>query len=115
MEIVDHHHVHAAIERPFVRPDVGLERSIRVQRPIRTLDRDVDLSERGHRLRLAVLENLKIVLLQILDEIAVPVGDHDVDLDVVNAQLERRLLRLRSVLIRSEAGRREGENGAERG
>ena len=40
----------------------------------------------GDRLRLPVLEHLKVFLLQIPDQVALSVGDDDVHLDVVDAE-----------------------------
>ena len=39
------------------------------ERPLGPLDRDVDQREVGDRLRLAVLEDLEVVLLQVADEL----------------------------------------------
>ena len=50
------------------------------------------MREGGDRLRLPVLEHLEIFLLEIADETSLPVGDDGVDLDVVDAELERRRL-----------------------
>ena len=49
--------------------------------------------EDGDGLGLPVLEDLEIFLLQIADEVPLLVGDDDVDLDVVDLDLEGRLLR----------------------
>ena len=95
VQVVDHHHVHPAVERTLVRLHVRLDRRGREQRTIRPLDRNVHEGERIDRLRLPVLEHLKIFLFQIADEISLPVGDDDVDFDVVDLDAEGRLLRLR--------------------
>ena len=84
MEIVDDHDVDAAVERLLVRPDVRLDRRRREQRAIGALDRNVDQRELGDRLRLAVLEHLEVLLLQVADDAPLPIGDDGVDLDVVD-------------------------------
>ena len=92
VQIVDHHHVDAAVERALVGLHVGLDRRRGEQRAVGALDRNVDEREGGDRLRLPVLEHLEVFLLQVADDVALPVGDDDVDLDVVDADLEGRLL-----------------------
>ena len=93
VQVVDHHHVDAPVERSLVRLHVGLDRGGGEQRPIGALDGNVHQRERADRLGLAVLEDLEIFLLQVADVGALLVGDDDVDLDVVDLHLEGRGLR----------------------
>src|SRR6185369_5121721 len=109
VEVVDHHDVDTAFERPFVGANVRFNRYRTVQRTIGSLDRNVNLREQADRLRLAVFDDLKIFFLQILHEVAVSIGDDRVDFNVVDLQLERWRLRLRlwrRSLIRDERRRR---------
>ena len=69
MQIVDDHDVDAAVERTLVGLHVRLDRRVREERPVGALDRDVDEREGVDRLRLPVLEHLKVFLLQIADEV----------------------------------------------
>ena len=78
----------APLERRAVGRDVGRDRRLREERRIDALDRDVDHREHRQRLRLAVLEDLEVVLGQRADEVALLVGDVGVDLDVVDFDLE---------------------------
>ena len=94
MQIVDDHHVNAPLERALVGAHVRLEWRRRVQRAIGPLDRDVDEREGVDRLRLAVFEDLEIFLLQIANDLALTIRDHDVDFDVVDLHLEGGLRRL---------------------
>src|SRR5207253_11323930 len=95
MPIVDDHHVDPAVERALVALDVGFNGELRAKRALKFFDRDVDEREGGDRLRPAVLEHLKIFLREIADEGAGAVRDERIDLDVINLDLESRLLRLR--------------------
>ena len=87
-----------------------LDRLAREERPVGTLGRDVDDRKSGNRLRLAVLEHLKIFLLQVADEGSALIGDDGIDLDVVDLDLEGRLLggrRLRLPGAERRAGRED--------
>ncbi len=95
MRLVEEHDVDAAVERPLVALDVGLDRLLREERTLGALDGDVNQREVGHRLRLAVLENLEVFLLQIANVVAARVGDEHVDLDIVDLNLEGRAGRTR--------------------
>jgi len=107
VEIVDDHDVDAPVERRLVRSHVRLERRARIKRPIRALDGNVNLREGADRLRLAVFEDLEVLLLQVPDKVPLPVGDDDVHLHVVDTQLEcRRLRLLRARLLRRRLLRR---------
>ncbi len=90
VQIVQHRHVDAAVERPRVGPDVRLDRLCGEERPFGAIDGNVNQREAADRLRLAVLEDLEILLLQVADEAPLLVGDDRVDLDVVHLQLEGR-------------------------
>src|SRR5207245_1788193 len=83
------------VERALVALDVGFNGELRAKRALKFFDRDVDEREGSDRLRPAVLEHLKIFLLEIADEVAGAVRDERIDLDVINLDLEGRLLRLR--------------------
>ena len=107
VEIVDDEDVHAAVERPLVGPHVGLDRHRGAERLVVALDRNVDEREGRNRLRASVLEHLKVFLLQVAHEVALPIGHQRVDLDVLDLRFESGLLwRWRR---RSLAG---GERGA---
>ena len=84
VEIVEDHHVDAAVERPLVALDVGLDRrAANSGRSARSTG--MSTSEKVEiGLRLAVLEDLEVVLRQVADELALRVGDERVDLDVVD-------------------------------
>ena len=88
VQIVDDDDEHAPLERRAVGDDVGRNRGLREERRIGALDRDVHHREHGQRLRLAVLDDLEVVLGQVADEVALRVGDVGVDLDVVDFDLE---------------------------
>ena len=90
VQVVEHDDVDAAVERAGVGLDVGLDRLGREERPLDALDRDVDEREGADRLRLAILEDLEVFLLEVADEPALLVGDDGVDLDVVDLELEGR-------------------------
>ena len=94
--IVDDHHVDAAVEGLLVIPDVRLDRIGLEERTIRALDWNVDQRERADRLRLSVFKDLKILLLEIADQIASLIRDDYVDLHVIDADPEGRSLRRRS-------------------
>ena len=98
--IVDHHHVDAAVERTLVRLHIGLDRIGLEQRAIRALDRNVDERKRADRLRLPVLEDLKVLLFQIADEVTLTIGDDDVHFHVIDADAERGPLGLRRRRLR---------------
>ena len=86
-------HVDAAVERPLVGLDVRLDRLRRRTAAGRPARSECRPARSGDRLRLAVLEDLEVFLLQVADEVALLVGDQGVDLDVVDLDLEgRRLL-----------------------
>ena len=120
VQIVDHHDVDAAVERLLVRLHVGLDRRLGEERPIGALDRDVDHREGVDALRFSVLEHLEVFLLQVAHEVALAIGHHHVDLDVVDADLEGRALwrrrrrRLRGGLL-PRVERRAGEKHEQRG
>ncbi len=119
MEIVDHHDVDASVERCFIGPHVGFERGARVKRPVGALDRNVHLRECRDRLRLAVLEDLEVLFLEVLYQVAFAVGHHNVDFHIVDAQFERGRLRLRGLcrlcrLVGNERGCGRGEKRHER-
>ena len=107
MEVVDDHHVHTAVERLLVRFDVRFDRRAGKQRAVGPFDRNIDQGEGGDDLRFPVLEDLKVFLLQIADELALPIGHDDIDLDVVDADLESGGLRRRR-RRRSLAGGQDG-------
>ena len=89
--VVQNDKIETAVEHLLVDGDVGLDRrraGIQVQRLARPRIRNVNQAERLNFLRLAVLENLEIFLLQTADEIAVPVDDADVLFDVVHLHFE---------------------------
>ena len=89
LEIVQHDEVEAAQKRLGIGHDVGLDRPLGEERSIGPLDRYVDRRVDRHLLRLAILEDLKIVLVQIANEIPLFVGHDGVDLDVVDLDFER--------------------------
>ena len=91
--IVDDHHVDAAVEGLLVIPDVRLDRIGLEERTIRALDRNIGQRKRADRLRLSVFEDLKILFLEIADQIASLVRDDYVDLHVIDADPEGRGLR----------------------
>ena len=95
VQIVEHDHVDAAVGGLQVVADVRLDRLRRKQRPLDALERNVDQRKRGDLLRLAVLEDLEVLGLQVGDELALLIEDARVDLDVVDfgAERDRRLLR----------------------
>ena len=93
VQVVEDHHVDAAVERPLVALTSG---SIGLAANSGRSARSIGMStsgERRNRLALAVLEDLKVVLGQVADELALLVGDERVDLDVFDLRLERRGLR----------------------
>src|SRR6185312_15700438 len=104
-------------ERTFVALHVGLDHPRGEQRLLAALDRNVDGDEVGDRLRLAVLEDLKVFLLEIADVVALRVRHEHVDFDVVDRDAERRRLRRLSLarrLLAVDAGaaeKREHESG----
>jgi hypothetical protein len=100
VKFVEQHDVDAALERLRVGLDVGLDRRGGEERALAALDRNIDQRKGIHRLRLPVLEQLEIFLLQIADEAAVLIGDERVDLDVIDLDLEGRPLRTLGTLRR---------------
>ena len=85
VQVVEDHHVDAAVERPLValrRPARSASRL--EERPVGPLDRNIHEREVRDRLRLAVLEDLEVVLRQVADERPCLVGDERVHLDVVD-------------------------------
>ena len=113
MEIVDDHHVDAAVKRLPVALDVRFDRVGCAQGALRTLDRDVDDGEGRDRLRLAVLENLKIVLRETADELTAAIGHDRVDLDVLDIDPEGRRLRSgrRTLAAERAASQQDERNG----
>ena len=89
VDIVQHQHVHAAVERPCIRARVGGDRTTEHGESIRTLDRQLDVRKHLDLLRLAVLEDLEVVARQAGDEVAVLIGDDRIDVDVVHLDLKR--------------------------
>ena len=73
---------------------VRLDRLLREQRALGALDRNVHKREVGDRLRLPVLEDLEVFLLQIAHVVPARVGYERVDFDVVDLNLEGRSLGL---------------------
>ena len=73
---------------------VGLDRRRGEQRSFGPFDRNVDEGERRDVLTLAVLEQLEVVLREVRDRGALPVGDDGIDFDVVDFHPEghRRLI-----------------------
>ena len=113
VQIVEHDDVDAPVERARVGHDVGLDRLGGEERPLEALDRDVHEGEGADRLRLPILENLEVFLLEVADESALLVGDDGVDLDVVDLELEgRRIqpLRRRRILPRRQDGAGQQDN-----
>src|SRR6185436_2265733 len=96
VQVVEHEQVDAAVHAD-VGIHVGLDGGRREQRTLGARDRNVDVGERAHHLRLAVLEHLEIGGAQIGDRLAGGVADEGVDLDEVrlDAEGQRRLRRLR--------------------
>jgi len=72
--------------------DVRFDRRCRANRALQLFDGNVDERERRDRLRLAVLDDLEILFLQIGDDGAGAVGGDGVDFDVVDPHCEGRLL-----------------------
>src|SRR5207302_4604213 len=96
VEVVEHEHVDAPVH-PDVRLDVRLYRRRRKERTLGARNRDVDVGERAHHLRLAVLEQLEVARAQVGDRLAGRVADESIDLDEVrlDAERQRGLFRLR--------------------
>ena len=67
---------------------VGLDRRRGEQRSFGPFDRNVDEGERRDVLTLAVLEQLEVVLREVRDRGALPVGDDGIDFDVVDLHPE---------------------------
>ena len=111
VQIVEHQHVHPAVEGALVALDIGLDGLIGEQRPIGPLNRDVDQGERRDGLRLPVLEHAKILFRQIGYEPPLLVGDEHIDLDVVHLHLERGRLRRRGLCGLSGAEHDAGQQG----
>ena len=117
VQVVEHDDVQPPLERLAVGLRVRRNDALRVEEALGPLDRDVDLGEQLDLLRLAVLEDLEVVLGQPRDEVALRVGDERVHLDVVDLGLEgdgRR--RLRAARARGLTGLADGRaRGRERG
>ena len=112
IEIVEHDDVNAPVERLAVGARVARDCPPLDDDLLRLLDGNVHERKRIDLLRLAVFENCKIVARQARDELALLVGDHDVDVDVVHLDLERDAGWLRS--LSQKDGRLQG-NGNEEG
>ena len=82
--------VDTSIETAFVAPNVRLNRD-HVAKPggMRQFDGDIDQRERGDRLRLAILEDLKVLLRQIPDKIPALVRHPNIHLDIFDLHRER--------------------------
>ena len=96
--VVEHDQIEPAVEDLLVDRDVRFDRQrvrTEIQRLARPRVRNVDHAERLHLLRLAVLEHLKIFLLQPADEVPVSVDHAHVFFDVVDLDLERDFRRRR--------------------
>ncbi len=96
VQVVEHDDVQPPLERVAVGLRVRRNDALRVEEALGLFDRDVDLGEQLDLLRLAVLEDLEVVLGQPRHEVALRVGDERVHLDVVDLGLEgdgRRRLR----------------------
>ena len=72
------------------------------------------MREHADGLGLPVLEDLEIFLLQVADVVPLPVGDDDVDFDVVDLHLEGGGLRRRGRGRLAGGQRRTGKKGNER-
>ena len=90
VQIVEHDHVQASADGLRVGLDVARQRRGRRRTRARGRHRNIDERKRADLLRLAVVQQLEIVLGEIADEIAALVGDDGVDVDEVDLDLERR-------------------------
>jgi hypothetical protein len=93
VEVVDDHHIHAAVERGRVAPYVWLEGGLGIEKPVGAVDVNIDEGERRDGLGLTVFEDFEVVLCQIADEMPVVVRDRGVHLDILDADAERGELR----------------------
>ena len=93
VQIVEDDHVDTSLGAG-IAPDVRLDRGVRKERPLGAFDRNVDRREGGDLLRPAVLPHLEVVDREIGDGVALRIGDHRVDLDVVDFDAEGRRRRL---------------------
>ena len=95
VEIVEHDQIHPAVHAG-VGVDIRLDGRRREQRTISARDRDVDVRERAHHLRLAVFEELEVAGAQVGDRLPRRVADEGIDFNEVclDAERERRLFRL---------------------
>ena len=100
IEVIQHDHIDAPRKHLLVRPDVAAPLASSERQRILPLHRDVDRRKHVDLLPLAVLEQLEIVLRQAANEIALLIGDHRVDVNVVDFGLKGDLRPLR--------GRRRG-------
>ena len=104
VDIVQHQHVDAPVERPRIRAHVCADGTTEHGEPIRALDRQLDVRKHFDLLRLSVLEDLEVLTRQAGDEVALLVGDDRVDVDVVHLDLKgHRRGRLRLCDGRAEA------------
>ena len=101
VEIVEHDHVHAAVERLSIGLRVGNDEPALVDELGRLLDGNLRPRERVDLLRLAVLEHLEIVAREPGDEVALGIGDDDVDVDVVHLDLEGDAGCLRTLALKN--------------
>ena len=104
VEIVEHNHVHAAVERPSVALRIDGDRTAVDDERGRFFDRDLDQRERVDFLRPAVLEDFEVVAPEPGHEIALIVGDDDIHIDVVHLNLEGDPRGLRRRLSKKHGG-----------
>jgi hypothetical protein len=117
VQVVEDEHVQAAVERPGVGDDVGLDRSGRVEGLVRPLNRDVHEAEGVHLLRLPVLAHFEVFAPQVVHELPVLRVDGGIDLDVIDLGAERdsrrRIHGARRLGRLTRVGRRSGQAGQE--
>ena len=95
-DVVEHDHIEAPVEHRPVGPHILDARPAAEARRVEALHRDLDDGEGVELDRLAVFEHLEVVAGQSANEVALLVGDDDIDIDVVDLDLKGhgRTLRL---------------------